>query len=153
MESLRMLALIAGVGLVLLNGSQSPQSRPPKDVTFAKPADEWLPVVADMQTVAMQDREAAGLLAQFYAQSADFLRRDKSTIETTDQLLAWLNDADTLRIQGTDLVGALKGHGDARQKVMEHAGATSAGKRLEAADKRRIAEAFDAIAWALAGDS
>lgn len=136
------------VGAVLLL-SQLSGPTPPAPAAGA-PSAELQAAVGPVKALTAGKPDAGRALAPFYRAAADVVRRDSSEIGSTGAFRSAKIRADVLYLQKTPLVGSLPGVGAAVDKVLIDAVGLE-DRPLDPATRTKLADALDAISWALEG--
>lgn len=154
MPLVMLVGLIVGGGVMMQGkGGSKPAPVIPGEQQYVPSVEfrEWAQPVVE---VSKRDPAVAKRLAQFYRAGADILRRDASIIGSTKQLQTAHTDAQRLFAEHTSMAGKLDA-GDAIEGVLLHALDMKRDRIedvvIDAAKRRKLAEAFDAVAWALEG--
>lgn len=113
------------------------------------PSAEMQSLVAPVKAI-VSGKPKASELGDFFFSAADVVKRDSTRINSTSQVAAWLRDANTLRVQNTDLVGAFPGVSKAIDDTLKASIGDEQGQ-LTPDKRKRLAETFEAISWACGG--
>lgn len=103
-----------------------------------------------IKAIAAKNPSIAKDLGGIYRGFSDVARRDTGKLKSTEQVRAWLIDADALAMQGTPIVGVLPGFGDAKNTVIKVAIGLEVVP-MDATKRAALADALLAVAEALGG--
>lgn len=132
-------------GATLFPSSAPSQVQPEK----LSPSGEILAAVAPIQQIGSQDRHAASILSQLYADMGEIFQRDDRVIVSTVAVKNWASEAEYLLGAKTKDAGKLPGFKDAQFKAIVWAvGDDEAIIKPDA--KERLIKTLYAISWALA---
>lgn len=143
-------ALVAFGGARLMNGdAPKPDVPTPAVVAPSAPSAELQALVAPLRTMAASNRESAMIGAAFYRASADVVGRDTKRIKTMSQFRDARIEANHLYLEKSQYAGTLQIGPTVDNVYATYVGLEDAA--IDAAKRKRIVEASEAIAWALEG--
>ena len=119
-------------------------------ITAPTPSAELQALVAPVKSLAATNPAAAKAWAALYLAGADVIRRDSTRLASPGAARTAKIVADELFLQKTPNVGVIPGMSERTNQVLSQYVGT-ADKPMTDSDRRRLAESFEAIAWALGG--